>query len=826
MNETLEAPAEELAPSFESQEDATDPARLRGLLALACLAFVTVATQLLVVRILSFTVNQAFGYLAIALAMCGFGAASTWGALGAGLLRRHGARITVAALLAFGPASALSAAAYARLSTRVLPENGLTLLGLSALILGLFALPFFVAGLGTAAALGAAGGKIGRVYAADLLGAALGAAVLHPLLAPLGAPRLLLALGLVAAMTGGAVATSSRRLRRAAFVSALALVLGLVFADELLPFRRDAGDHLATMERGLAERGGKEDSITRVFGRWDPHGRIELHRFPGDFGRFAGEAPTLLYTQDAGAGSFLASLRDHPEARRALVEGSAYGLATGLRPASETLVLGVGGGPDISAALGRGAKRITAVEINEVAIRVLDERRVDFLGWPADERRLRFVHGEGRSFVRAHREAFDVIQMTGADTYAASATGAATSSESYLYTVEAFEDYLAALRPGGLLQVTRFGLEASRILTTVMEALARRGVVDPRHHLAVLAQGPDDQWRTVIIARDGFSTEDVRRLRELVDAGAELGPRCTYPAYDLFGFGFATPMRLRFAPGASEDLAGALRAQAAASGLDFSPTYDDRPFFFHFFRGEGLSWRDLKGRQEALNPFHAALRDRILILVQMGGLASILALVPLFFLRGAGGGVRARWATLMVATGLGAGYMLFEIALMQKTALFLGHPIRSIAAVLVALLVGTGLGSLLSGLARSRASRELLVHLGMVGLLGWTAAFLFGADRFFADRLTAPVSERIAWTAALVTPLGVLLGVFFPLLVGRLNAMAPALVPWSFGANAVASVVASLAAIPLAMEFGFAKVLAMAAGCYLLAALGFRFLRD
>ena len=45
---------------------------------------------------------------------------------------------------------------------------------------------------------------------------------------------------------------------------------------------------------------------------------------------------------------------------------------------------------------------------------------------------------------------------------------------------------------------------------------------------------------------------------------------------------------------------------------------------------------------------------------------------------------------------LGAGFMLVEVALLQRFVLLLGHPVYSLTVTLFSLLLGTGLGSYLS----------------------------------------------------------------------------------------------------------------------------------
>ena len=60
------------------------------------------------------------------------------------------------------------------------------------------------------------------------------------------------------------------------------------------------------------------------------------------------------------------------------------------------------------------------------------------------------------------QERFDVIQMSGVDTFAALASGAYAMSENYLYTVEAGRAVLRALSPDSLFTNSRWYLDPPR----------------------------------------------------------------------------------------------------------------------------------------------------------------------------------------------------------------------------------------------------------------------------------------------------------------------------------------------------------------------------
>ena len=156
---------------------------------------------------------------------------------------------------------------------------------------------------------------------------------------------------------------------------------------------------------------------------------------------------------------------------------------------------------------------------------------------------------------------------------------------------------------------------------------------------------------------------------------------------------------------------------------------------------------------------------------------------------------------------LGLGFMLVEIPLLQRFILFLGHPAYAMAGVLGALLLFSGLGSLLSARVPPRRALEGVV--GVVVLYGLGMSLLSG------PLLGLPFWARAAITGLGLAPLGVAMGMPFPRLLGALQEREPALVPWAWGVNGALSVVASVLAALMALSWGFRAVLLAGAVAYL-----------
>jgi hypothetical protein len=101
----------------------------------------------------------------------------------------------------------------------------------------------------------------------------------------------------------------------------------------------------------------------------------------------------------------------------------------------------------------------------------------------------------------------------------------------------------------------------------------------------------------------------------------------------------------------------------------------------------------------------------------------------------------------------------------------------------------------------------------MIGVVAAGLPWAFGA------LLPLPWGLRLAATVILLAPLGMLMGLPFPLGLSYLSQVAPDRLPWAWAANGAASVVASVLAALVALSVGFVGVLAAGAAVYAVAAL-------
>ncbi len=217
----------------------------------------------------------------------------------------------------------------------------------------------------------------------------------------------------------------------------------------------------------------------------------------------------------------------------------------------------------------------------------------------------------------------------------------------------------------------------------------------------------------------------------------------------------------------------------------------------------------------------------LLALLQAVAAAIILILLPLSAL------VRERrrseaaawWRIAFYFLFLGLAFLLVEIGFIHRFSLFLGHPLSAIAVTLTSFLVSAGVGSGMSG-RFAKHWPKAAIPLAVAAIVALGTAYVLVLPPLFAAVLGLPLAAKIVIAACLIAPLGFMMGLPFPLGLSRLAIEAPDLVPWAWGINGCASVVAAVLASLVAMEVGFAAVLALALGLYAAAALVFRPTRE
>ena len=498
----------------------------------------------------------------------------------------------------------------------------------------------------------------------------------------------------------------------------------------------------------------------------------------------------------------------HPNADLSFADFLPSALAFRMRSNANTLVLEPRGGLDIITALTLGAGSVTAVEVNPLNIEAAKHIYSD--------PRVQLVVESGRSYARKSNENFDVIIFSLATSYHPVRSGAYSLAEDYRNTLESYQDALELLNPDGILVITRWlqdiPSESLRAFGLGVTALESSGINPKENIIAIRGYNT----ATIFVKNNPFSPDEIELIKEFADKRA----------FDLI-----------YAPGLSQEdvnqhniLQEPVYYQAFTELLDtsprsdfyrnytfdVSPPNDDHPFFGHYFK-----WSQTKQVMvefgKTWQPFGGAGYFVVLALLVLSTvLASVIILLPAVTTRArnrelapkSGAPERFVYNFLVYFGLIGIAYLLVEIPLIQRFILFLGHPSYAMTTVLFTLLLFSGLGSSMS--------RRIPLKLALVILVFFLLFIPSLLPVIINQTLGLALTTRIGLTVILLAPVGFLMGIPFPGGIRWMilkNHNAPS-IPWVWGVNGAASVIAAVLAALLALSFGFNWVFRLGALCY------------
>jgi len=766
-------------------------------LGLALLSATAMAFEITLTRLFSVTQWYHFAFLAVSVALLGYGASGTALSLVPRWANPPTARrtATLSVLFAVSVVGAYLSLNHLPFDSYRIAWERVQLLYLVLYYLAL-TVPFFCGGLVTGLLLTAHAERAASLYAANLLGSALGGLVPVLALPHVGEGTVLViaALGCLAAtIFVYPVSTIGRKLLLLAvcvLLLCLAYMLPAPFKLVLSPYK------------GLSQVLLFPDAEV-VWQRWNAFSRVDQvsssairsapglslsypGRLPAQDGVFVDGDDLSPVVQSADGGDFTGYL---PVA-----------LPYRLRSGARALVLGARSGLYVLTALNQGAASVVAVEGNPLLVEAAGDVYLDA--------RVQVVTEEGRSYARRSDEMFDVVHLALGDGYRPVTSGAYSLGERYDLTVEAFEDYWARLQPGGLLVVERWlQLPPSEMLragATTIEALRRAGVKDPAAQLAVLR---DWQIGLILVKNGTFTEDELATIREF--SRARSLDLVALPGQDESEANLYNVLEESVYFDAFRQLLVDPEVVYTAQTYDVRPTNDDQPFFFHFFKW-GQTRDVLQQLGKTWQPWGGSGYFVLVALLAVAVVTSAaLILVPLVFWEKGGrkGSRRGPWGRTLAYFGLlGFGFLFVEIPLMQRFILFLDQPIYAFSAVVAVMLFFSGLGSLAAPRLSIRWTLPLLVVVILV--------YPLGLSSLFRPLLGASLVARLLVTGLSLAPLGFLMGTPFPGGLAWLRGRAPGLIPWAWAVNGCTSVLASVLAAMIALSVGFSWVLAAAALAY------------
>ena len=679
-------------------------------------------------------------------------------------------------------------------------RSAMTWFGLLALT-GLCVAPFYYSGQGIACVLTRSDKPIGRLYASDLFGAALGCLLVLCGLEYLDAPGFMLVCGALAGLA--AVLFSGFDKSASGFKSGLVCFVVLLlagFASSASPWGI----------RPLYVKGNIEIPGYHEIEKWSASARTGISHIKNEPPYYWGastNAPQQNVDQrfieiDGMAGSPMYRMNKRMDV--VFLGYDVTNVGYFLRRNASACIIGVGGGRDLQSALLFGHHRVVGVDVNPVFKRWHENEFRDFSGIGANPE-VELVSDEGRSYLSRSNEKFSIIQMSVVDTWAASAAGAFSLSENALYTQEAWRLFYQHLSEDGILSVARWHSreelgETGRIATLAMSTLMAEGVADPRRHLAIFST---DHVSTTLMSRNPFTEKDLAKMREVagtVGFYLTLVPDAT-PALPLL-----------------EDIVKSrtpaeLKAAIADVPFNLAPPTDDNPYFFNMLKLNRLDYAMSKAG--VINGNLMATLTLLGLIVCLGFFCLVTIVFPAFTTSRRSSELPAplglRLAGPLYFSLIGIGFMLTEMGLLQRLSLLLGHPVYALSVLLFGLILSTSIGSWCSEVLPIR--RLLLIVLPLL-----TCVSLFLLASFLSPIVTAWITSslklRVLVSLALVAPTGLLLGFYFPIGMRIFGQRLPAQTPWYWALNGCFGVLSTAIAVLISIYAGISVNFYLAALCY------------
>jgi spermidine synthase len=444
------------------------------------------ALEILLTRIFSVATWYYFAFFAISVAMFGF----TVGALYVYLYKDYFSderlyeRLTVFALL-FAVAVDISLIIFLSIPFHPRPTG----IGVLSTVIAFLAIssPFVCAGVVVCLCLTRFPKKVGLLYGADLVGAAIGAFMVFPVLNAMDAPTAIFLVGAVAAI--GALffarAAGGVRLYKRSVYTFAVLTIIMLFNFTSHPVRVEWVKSIFN----VPERES-----------WNTISRIAVYRFkwvtePYSWGlstTFKAKKPIGERMLDIdGVSETVMTLYDGTLESVEHVMYDVTSIAHYLRDDAKVYVIGVGGGRDVLAAKVFNQRSVVGAEINGRILEMVNGEYGDFTGhldrWPG----VRLINDEARSAITRMDEKFDIIQASCIATWSATSAGAFSLAENSLYTVEAWKVFLDHLTPTGILSFNRwyspdYPAQLLRLTALAAHTLRQMGVEDPGRHIAVV----------------------------------------------------------------------------------------------------------------------------------------------------------------------------------------------------------------------------------------------------------------------------------------------------------------------------------------------------
>jgi len=796
----------------------------RQLLSVAILSAATLLLETTLTRLFAVAQFYHFAFLIISLALLGFGASGTLLSIFPGLQKTSLER-----LLAYLGLGFVVSVGVAYIIINFLPFDSYSIAWDRRQIFRFFlfyvalTIPFIISGLGVGSALAQAGDWSHKFYAANLLGSGLGVLLTPSALFLAGVPGAILLsviLGLLACLLVYKQDQNWDRKQKPLGWLVSVVFMGTLFLFILLTAenfqnRAPLGMTISPY-KGLAQARRFPNSKT-IYQRWNAISRLDLvvdagtHQLPGLSYQYPGLPPEQIgLSVDADALQAVTLIQpDDFDAAAYLPESIVFELL----PDAQVLVLDAGGGLGVLQALAGGAENVTVVVNNSLIPQAIAYAFPDINAYAQSN--VRTIIESERIYLQQEDELFDIIFLPLTNAFRPVSSGVYSLSENDLLTVESFSKILSRLKPGGVFIFTRWmqlpPSESIRAIAILVEAIEQAGILAPRDAL-VIYRGI--QTVTVMFRSTGWTSVELAAVRNFAQDRK----------YDLVWLPDIKEDETNHFNRIPEPVYYLTIREILTSQdrdvfyenypYDISPPSDNRPFFFHFFKWEQTP-EVLASLGHIWQPFGGSGYFVLVALLLTSIMLSFgMILFPIIWQRKQDiFSVAGISKVLIYFSLLGIAFLFIEIPLIQYWILLLGHPTYAFTVVVAVLLVFSGIGS---AFARTSWLPRRAVF---VLLLVMTFMLPFSVQQLSGFLLSLPLWERLLFSVFSLAPLGILMGLPFPLGIAWLQTKFKMGIPLAWAVNGFVSVIASVMAAMIFLTYGYKIVLLLGACAYTCAAL-------
>lgn len=776
--------------------------------------FISVAALLLEIyltRIFSVSQWYHFAFMVVSIAFLGYGASGTFLVLRHSLIDRDINRLLMVVSSFFSLSCIISFVITQRIPFdpfRITwDHNQIFYIMLYYLLL---AIPFFLSGICIGALFTKIPQKIGKLYFFNLVGSGLGCILVILLFSLFGSSEIIISTFILGSFSVLSFSLSNKK-------NSIYAIIGISIFLILLPWIYPSLEINISPYKALNIALNYKDSEL-LSTEWNAFSRVDTFKSgavryaPGLSYMFQGRLPPQLgMTVD---GNSLQGITEY-DGNLTKIEFIDYlpsSFPYKLHKDSQALIINPGAGLDVLTALYYNSSLIQIVEMNPIIVENIKDRYREFSGDIYQNEKVEIAIDEGRSFVRRSKVNYDIIVLSLREDVITSSSGLYSLSENYLFTTNAFQDYYKHLSEDGILSITRWlqhpPREDIRVVSLATSALEKEGIKNPEDHILVFRSYVT---LTILIKKSKFTEDEIKKLVEFCrERRFDLVyiPGIKESEVNLYNK-FPEPYYYQLTQGIlfSKDRKNFYDEYL----FDISPVDDERPFFFSYFK-----WNKLIPLYESMGrkwePFFEGGFLSVIVLIQAIILSIVLILLPLYSFRKIKKDIPRKFTILSYFSLLGLGYMLIEIPLIQRFILFLGQPVYAISIVIFSLLLFSGIGSLISERLETKKLKYVLISLCILILF-----YIFLLPSFFQIFISHNFLPRIVMSFLVIAPIGILMGIPYPIGMRISSKLGEELIPWAFCTNACASVIASVLAAFIALPLGFSSVLILAEVAYLLA---------